>query len=352
MLSSFFKPKKKMKIKGVKVWSTQTTGPRIGIGAKSLEELNRKIRLKFDLGEEKEEIYLFLQDGTEIDDEEYYEDLDDQVIIYLSNSPKFILESTKDLNPIGEFLSRIRQQDGSAEIVDQIKRLLYNNEKWEEMTSYIKNREVKTKLSHRNEDPQWFEDLSTNAQTKEEYLTKGCQSRIRGYLAKAESGIKSKLQFDEIFTQFRALLKNNKYNGHYFDRQTEKTKERICDENGQFRCEGRFDQDNCKYGGLVNSENESGDSTMAHFINPYESSEARILFSTWNLDHVIERSRTIVPALIEAVEKCPKSKEINVDYFYKLLFTRNNLKLVHIVCHDKQVHCKKKCDTNSIYRPK
>ena len=37
--------------KGVKVWSTQSTGPRIGIGAKSLEELNRKIRLKFDLGE-------------------------------------------------------------------------------------------------------------------------------------------------------------------------------------------------------------------------------------------------------------------------------------------------------------
>ena len=34
---------------------------------------------------------------------------------------------------------------------------MYNNEKFEEMTSYIKNREVKTKLSHRNEDPQWFE---------------------------------------------------------------------------------------------------------------------------------------------------------------------------------------------------
>ena len=49
----------------------------------------------------------------------------------------------------------------------------------------------------------FFSDLSTNAQTKEEYLTKGCQSRIRGYLAKAESGIKSKLQFDDIFTQFR-----------------------------------------------------------------------------------------------------------------------------------------------------
>ena len=54
-------------------------------------------------------------------------------------------------------MSRIRQQDGSTEIVDQIKKLLYNNEKWQEMTSYLKNREVKTKLSHRNEDPQWFQ---------------------------------------------------------------------------------------------------------------------------------------------------------------------------------------------------
>ena len=31
------------------------------------------------------------------------------------------LSQFSDLNPIGEFLSRIRQQDGSAEIVDQIK---------------------------------------------------------------------------------------------------------------------------------------------------------------------------------------------------------------------------------------
>ena len=81
-------------------------------------------------------------------------------------------------------------------------------------------------------------DLSTNAQTKEEYLSKGCQARIRGYLAKAESGIKSQSEFDEIFTQFRTLLKKNSYNGHYFDRQTEKTNERICDKDGLFQCEG------------------------------------------------------------------------------------------------------------------
>ena len=49
MLSSFFKPKKKMKIKGVKVWSTHNTGPRIGIGAKTFKELKQKIKIKFDI---------------------------------------------------------------------------------------------------------------------------------------------------------------------------------------------------------------------------------------------------------------------------------------------------------------
>jgi hypothetical protein len=32
-----------------------------------------------------------------------------------------------------------------------------------------------------------------------------------------------------------------------------------------------------------------------------------------------------------------------------LQFTRQNLKLVHIVCHDKQVHADKKCDSDQFY---
>ena len=32
-----------------------------------------------------------------------------------------------------------------------------------------------------------FSDISTNAKTKEEYLSKGCQARIRGYLSKART---------------------------------------------------------------------------------------------------------------------------------------------------------------------
>jgi hypothetical protein len=43
---------------------------------------------------------------------------------------------------------------------------------------------------------------------------------------------------------------------------------------------------------------------QAHSINPYSSREERILFSTWNLDHVVERYEsvtTVFPALCAVV---------------------------------------------------
>lgn len=46
----------------------------------------------------------------------------------------------------------------------------------------------------------------------------------------------------------------------------------ICDEKGEFRCEGRWNADGCAYGDR-------------HRINPYRSWEELALFSTWNLDH-------------------------------------------------------------------
>lgn len=62
----------------------------------------------------------------------------------------------------------------------------------------------------------------------------------------------------------------------------------------------------------------------------------------------IEKKRTVVPALIEALEN-HKSTEINLNYFYQLLFTRENLKLVHIVCHKKGAH-NLLCDTKKMFR--
>ena len=57
---------------------------------------------------------------------------------------------------------------------------------------------------------------------------------------------------------------------------------------GRFSCEGKYDEVCCKF--------------QHHAINPYQSYEARILFSTWNLDHRVEKSRTVIPGLVRAVQ--------------------------------------------------
>ena len=72
-----------------------------------------------------------------------------------------------------------------------------------------------------------------------------------------------------LVKNFSKELKNHKYNGHYFVRSA--VASRICDQDGWFKCQGVFNQENCP--------------TM-HLINPYGSKVDRIIFSTWNFDHV------------------------------------------------------------------
>lgn len=55
----------------------------------------------------------------------------------------------------------------------------------------------------------------------------------------------------------------------------------------------------------------------------------------------------MVPTLAEAIQD---GREVNWEYFYSLLFTAENLKLVHIACHKKTTH-KLQCDRSRIYRP-
>lgn len=62
----------------------------------------------------------------------------------------------------------------------------------------------------------------------------------------------------------------------------------------------------------------------------------------------IEKRRTIIPALLGALERHTKA-EVNLDYFYRLLFTTENLKLVHIVCHKKEAH-DLACDSTKVLR--
>lgn len=69
----------------------------------------------------------------------------------------------------------------------------------------------------------------------------------------------------------------------------------------------------------------------------------------------IERSRSIIPALTEASIKAAtgnangKSLTVNSNYFYSLLFTSSNLRLVHVVCHDKSKHDTAVCDSNKFF---
>lgn len=265
------------KMKGVKVWCNKNEFKK-GFAAKNLEDLTAKICKRLHW----KQVHLFLEDGTEIDDEEYFQELSNQVRLFASKTAKFQMKNS-DKNHLDEFLTKLRWQDGCKEAVDQIRKLMHDNDKLDRIKSYIQQNPTKANLSHRKDDPGWFQDISTNAQTKEEYLSKGCQARIRGYLAKAEAAIKleQRLDFTRITNQFRMMLKQAKYNGHYFDRKT--NLDRICDQNGVFYCEGRFDDKQCKYDGN-NAALATPD--LMHVINPYESGEARILFSTWNLDHV------------------------------------------------------------------
>jgi len=96
-----------------------------------------------------------------------------------------------------------------------------------------------------------------------------------GLSEKEENQRNFHLIVESILKEFRARLKEMKYYGHYFDRKSE-FQEKLCDVEGQFTCEGRFDADVCSY----NCENEESKeiAPLLHVINPYESQEARYIF--------------------------------------------------------------------------
>ncbi|XP_055382020.1 DNA fragmentation factor subunit beta [Condylostylus longicornis] len=127
----------------------------------------------------------------------------------------------------------------------------------------------------------------------------------------------------------------------------------LCTERGDFYCHGPFSSGVGKKENKTdrNGNNSSKSNTICnnkHQINPYASRENLILFQVWNLDHQIELSRTILPSLIENIRqlveetnlKCKIHKrkqvvDISVLEYFLEIFSVKNLKLVHIVCHEK-----------------
>ncbi|XP_059731343.1 DNA fragmentation factor subunit beta isoform X3 [Bos taurus] len=182
----------------------------------------------------------------------------------------------------------------------------------------------------------WQGCLESRFRSKSGYLRYSCESRIRSYLREVTSGAslvgaEAREEYLRLVGSMQQKLQAAQYNSSYFDRGA-KAGRRLCTPEGWFSCQGPFDVDDC---------------TSRHSINPYSNRESRVLFSTWNLDHVIEKKRVVVPALAAAVHDA-EGREVDWEYFYRLLFTLENLKLVHIACHKKTTH-KLHCDPSRVY---
>lgn len=246
--------------------------------------------------------------------------------------------------------------------------------------------EEKTKLSTKEADPSWFEGLDVKQlATKESVMRRKAQDRIKGYFYKTKdeltktelyrSNLKARAVIDLFLDDCYLFLNGVDYFSCLFDRSydvkyiakkktpdetdataTKATKRRridsetkskisdsnlfrrfqvaLCNDLGSFDCHGIWKSTSCTY---------------SHRINPYSTRESAVLFQIYNLDHQAEISRTIFPSIVKCVEALVVTEElcaihkrksiaISTLTFFREIFTVDNLKLVHIVCHDKGAH--------------
>ncbi|XP_064107295.1 DNA fragmentation factor subunit beta-like isoform X1 [Macrobrachium nipponense] len=314
---------------------------KIGIVTSSYKRFVRKCRKKFDLQEE--DIYFTLDDDTEVD-EEYFEVLENGTNLYLKSREKKEKPSYS-LYQLAEFLHKCLLNQPNLH--EKVTEYLQKPEQSAVVLSLLARvAESSCSPSKKEDDLDWFKGLNTKFTTKESVMRNSAETRMRGYLEQVKKillagNIRTDSPCRNAVNFFKEHLSKSRYNADYFDRSAA-SEARLCDTNGLFECEGLYNEPACK-------DN--------HIINPYNTREARIVFSTWNLDHVIEKSRSILPHLRKALEG-PRSDDVNLSYFHGLLFLHKcqqgktetgNLKLVHIACHDKKPHVVR-CDNSLVYK--
>lgn len=315
---------------------------KVGIVASNFEEFLRKCRTKFKFKKD-EEIIVTLDDSTEID-EEYYEVLSKDTELHVSSSGDCIKQDF--INQLAVFLYMCLERQ--PKIHDKVMECFQKPKSCNQATALLgllAKAADAAPVSSRDIDTDWFKGLDTKFKTKEAVLRNSAESRMRGYLMRTKQELldgdpPADSPYRRAFLFFKQQLCDCRHNAGYFDRTAQPGK-RLCDMNGLFQCEGPYDEDKC---------------STFHFINPYTSREARIIFSTWNFDHMIEKSRTILPTLKTALSG-PKASSVNLSYFHDLLFlhqnasddnSSGNLKLVHIACHVKKPH-ELQCDSRKIF---
>ncbi|XP_076358932.1 DNA fragmentation factor subunit beta-like [Tachypleus tridentatus] len=304
--------------------------------AKSFAELKRKACLEFKI--DSNNVKFVLQDGTEVSDDDFLQTRSNYTCLTVLTEGElhtYLPQRVKEaLDTIATVITKNKRIFIEAdEFVEEKVHLLQQLQKIIEKI-IVPDEEKFADL--RKEHVEWFEGLDERYISKKEYMKGNAEHRIRSYYYKTKVELQRRnlpeMLLIDLLIDLKNLLKRDNYNGHLFVRGELKA---LCTEEGTFSCQGRYNASKCD---------------KAHTLNPYLSSEHRKLFSTWNLDHRIERSRTIIPAVVNAIRDLPVKSVINSDYFYSLLFTSANLELVHIACHDKSKHDGFKCDKNMCYR--
>ncbi|XP_003413246.2 DNA fragmentation factor subunit beta [Loxodonta africana] len=308
---------------------------KFGVAGRSCKEVLRKGCRQFQLPESGCRLCLY-EDGTELTGDYFPSVPDNSELVLLTAGQTW----QGYANDIGRFLSVFHKPH--VGVIQAARQLLSDEQsplRQKLLADFLHNVSENIAAETRAEDQQWFEGLESRFRNKSSYLRYSCESRIRSYLREVAScasmvSAGAQEEYTRILGRMSQKLKSAQYHGSYFDRGA-RADDRLCTPEGWFSCQGPFDMDDC---------------LSKHSINPYSNRESRIVFSTWNLDHIIEKKRTIVPTLAEAVKE-QDGREVDWEYFYSLLFTSENLKLVHIACHKKTTH-NLICDPSKIYRPK
>ncbi|RVE70103.1 hypothetical protein OJAV_G00061140 [Oryzias javanicus] len=315
-------------IKPVKVRSL-SGNTKYGVAGRDVKELLQKSCRLFQVPVSGARFCLY-EDGTTVTQEFFLTLPENTELVLLSGEQTW----AGVFSDVSQLLNTDRHAEG---LIQAAKQLLCGEKSFKRrkiLTDLLQNLEDRSELESREEDQDWFSGVDSRFKTKSAYMKYNCASRIRSYLKEVDLATKSinkarvREEYSRSCKSLADRLKGDGYNGSYFDRTAEERR-RLCTRQGWFTCQGSFDQKTCQ---------------QLHSINPYSSRESRIIFSTWNLDHRIEKKRTVIPTLLEVLET-HKSSAVNLDYFYQLLFTTQNLKIVHIVCHKKGGH-NLSCDTS------
>ncbi|OQV12728.1 DNA fragmentation factor subunit beta [Hypsibius exemplaris] len=315
---------------------------RIGIVVNSLQDLIAKAsqKLSFNPRSTKKLRVCLEEDGTEILDDAFLFTLPAHSVLVILRPGESWMGNLSYVMEAFELVKKISPLHRIKERIEQTMNVEKDPEKMAMICGLLSTLGHKRELDSRDDDEEWFAGLIKGLTSKNKVMESSSRSRIRSYFYDARRGVKASVSaadyqtyFAWIFEAFSGLLKKHDYYGGYFSRLAPE-EVRLCDTFGWFTCQGSFDAESC---------------TVPHLINPFDNKESRIVFSTWNLDHQIEKSRQVVPAMIAAVQDLPRKATLNWEYFYGLLFTLANLRLVHIACHKKCEHTSKTVDLDEVH---